>query len=478
VRRQIWLLVAATTSLVMLAFVVPLMVLVERTADREAVADARVRTHAVVPVVAAGDADAAGVAALAATGGPYSVVVRLPDGRTVGAPPDQWRGGTADTGIRTTTVRRLGDGSAVVDQPVFRGDGTAVISARVSAAALNQGVVRSWAVLATLGLALVALSLLVADRLARSMTRPVSELAATADRLGGGNLDTEVVPGGPREIREVGAAMNIMAQRIRMLVASERQAVADLSHRLRTPVTALRLDAEGLRDPVERARLTADVDELVLQVDAIIEHARRPVSDPTGAPPVTDLVAVVADRMDFWQVLAEEQSRLATTKLPALPCLVAAREDDVAAALDALLDNVFAHTPEGTPFTVTVSADDPDGATLTVRDEGPGFADGGVLERGESRAGSSGLGLDIAARLARGTGGSAEIEADGPGAVVRLRLGGPGLPAAGAAPPLQESCATPVVPPPAAAPEPAGLSQTEETHEAPGARDLPRVRLP
>jgi signal transduction histidine kinase len=454
------------------------MVLVERTADREAVADARVRTQAVVPVVAAGDADAAGVAALAATGGPYSVVVRLPDGRTVGAPPEQWKGGTADAGIRTTTVRRLGDGSAVVDQPVFRGDGTAVISARVSAAALNQGVVHSWAVLAALGVVLVALSLLVADRLARSMTRPVSDLAAAADRLGGGNLDTTVVPGGPREIREVGAAMNSMAQRIRSLVASEREAVADLSHRLRTPVTALRLNAEGLRDPVERARLTADVDELVLQVDAVIEQARRPVIDQTGAPPVTDLVRVVADRMDFWQVLAEEQSRLATTELPALPCLVSAREDDLAAALDALLDNVFAHTPEGTPFTVTVSPDDPDGATLTVHDEGPGFVDGGVLERGESRAGSSGLGLDIAARLARDTGGSAAIEADGHGAVVRLRLRGPGQQAAAPAPPAQEPDPAPVVRPPATASGPAEPPRTPEQHEAPGLRDLPQVRLP
>ena len=85
-RRQIWVLVAATTSLVMLAFVVPLMVLVERTADREAIAAANIRGQSVVPLVAAADDDAAGVAARAATGGAYSVVVRLPNGRIVGSP--------------------------------------------------------------------------------------------------------------------------------------------------------------------------------------------------------------------------------------------------------------------------------------------------------------------------------------------------------------------------------------------------------
>ena len=424
-RRQIWVLVAATTSLVMLAFVVPLMVLVERTADREAIAAANIRGQSVVPLVAAADDDAAGVAARAATGGAYSVVVRLPNGRIVGSSPDQWRGGVPHADIRSTTVRRLTDGSAVVDQPVFRADGTAVISARAAGAALDRGVARSWLVLAVLGLVLVALSLFVADRLARSMTRPVSDLAAAADRLGKGYFDTTVTPEGPPEIREVGTAMNTMAQRITTLVANEREAVADLSHRLRTPVTALRLNAEALSDPDERARLTADVDELVLQVDAIIEHARRPVREHMEPPPVTDLVVVVEDRMDFWQVLAEEQSRRATAELPARPCLVSAREDDVAAALDALLDNVFAHTPEGTGFAVAVTAEDTGGATLTVRDEGPGFADGLVLERGQSSAGSSGLGLDIALRLARDSGGSAQIASDGPGAVVRLRLGGP-----------------------------------------------------
>jgi signal transduction histidine kinase len=306
---------------------------------------------------------------------------------------------------------------------VFRGDGTAVVSARAATAVLDEGVVRSWVVLGGLGLLLVALSLVVADRLAGSLRRPVSGLAAAAERLGHGDLDTEVRPDGPPEIREVGAAMNTMAERIRGLVASEREAVADLSHRLRTPVTALRLDAESLRDPDERARLTADVDALVRQVDAVIGHARRPSGrDPAAS---SDLVGVVQERIGFWQVLAEEQARAVRTELPDGPVVVAAREDEVAAALDALLDNVFAHTPEGTGFTVSVEPQAPGGATLTVRDDGPGFVDVRVLARGESAAGSTGLGLDIAARLANGSGGSAEVVPGAGGGVVRLRLGGP-----------------------------------------------------
>jgi signal transduction histidine kinase len=425
VRRQIWLLVAATTSLVMLAFVVPLAVLVDRTADSAGVAAATRRSQSIVPFVAVADDQAALEAARAVSGRGYTASVRLPDGRTIGTSPAQWHGGVANADIRSPVLRRLPDDSAVVDQPVFRADGTAVISVRADDSALDSGVARAWGVLVGLGAVLVALSLFVADRLARSMTRPVSNLAAAADRLGKGDLDTTVKPEGPLEIRDVGAAMNTMAERIRTLVASEREAVADLSHRLRTPVTALRLDVEAVSDPHERTRLTGDVEELVVQIDAIIEHARRPVREHAEAPQVTDLVAIVVDRMDFWQVLADEQSRQATTNLPSYPCLVSARKDDVAAALDALLDNVFAHTPEGTDFAVAVVPEEPGGATLTVRDEGPGFAGGQIPERGESRAGSSGLGLDIAVRLARDSGGSAEIVAGEPGAVVRLWLGGP-----------------------------------------------------
>jgi signal transduction histidine kinase len=422
------MLVAATTTLVMLAFVIPLAALVERAADREGVAGAGIRAESVVPPVAGARDEVVGMAARAASGGGYAAVVRLPDGRTVGSPPGLWTGGSPAEDIRTTTLRRLADGSVVIDQPVFRDDGTAVVSVQVSGAVLDRGVLRSWVVLCGIGLALVALSLLVADRLARSLTRPVSDLASAAERLGRGDLSTPVLPEGPPEIREVGSAMNTMAERIAGLVDSEREAVADMSHRLRTPVTALRLNAENLADPDERARLTADVDELVLQVDAVIAQARRPareVDEVTGAHAVTDLVSVVRERMDFWQVLAEEQSRRVWVDLPSVPCLVSARPDDVRAALDALLDNVFAHTADATGFAVTVSPQPEGGALLTVLDDGEGFTDRAVLERGQSRAGSSGLGLDIAVKLAERSGGWAEIGDGRPGAVVHLRLDGP-----------------------------------------------------
>ena len=120
---------------------------------------------------------------------------------------------------------------------------------------------RTWLVLAGLGIVLLLLALGVADRLARSMTRPVTDLAATAHRLGSGDLDARATPAALPEVREVATAVNRLAGRIGELLAAEREGAADLAHRLRTPLTALRLDVEAL-PAADRERLLDDVDAL------------------------------------------------------------------------------------------------------------------------------------------------------------------------------------------------------------------------
>jgi signal transduction histidine kinase len=93
--------------------------------------------------------------------------------------------------------------------------------------------------------------------------------------------------------------------------------------------------------------------------------------------------------------------------------------------VNALLGNVFAHTPNGTPFHVGLSAVD-GGARLSVADAGPGLPDPGVLRRGVSGSGSSGLGLDIVRRAAERTGGEVRFErSDAGGLRVVVDLLGP-----------------------------------------------------
>jgi signal transduction histidine kinase len=423
VRRRLALLVAATTSVVLLAFTLPLAVLIDRAATSAAITTATDRSQRIVPTVAAGtEADIARAVATVADRD-FVVRVRMPSGTLVGR-PFRTPAPPVEAELRATAVRVLDDGRLILDQPVVRQDGTAVISTLMSEDVLDAGVWRAWGVLALLATTLFVLALVVADRLARTMTRPVTELAATAERLGRGDLSARVVPSGPDEVREVGRALNRLAARIGELLTHERESVADLSHRLRTPVTALRLDVESLPADAARDRLSADVDELTRQIDALIREARRPVRE--GMEARSDARGVVAERVDFWTALAEDQGRVVTLSLPTGPCAVRAGAADLEAALDALLGNVVAHTPEGSPFSVTLTAEPGGGAVLLISDEGPGFSDAHVVGRGESRAGSTGLGLDIARRTAVASGGDLHIDrAPGGGAQVTMRLGPP-----------------------------------------------------
>ena len=118
-----------------------------------------------------------------------------------------------------------------------------------------------------------------------------------------------------------------------------------------------------------------------------------------------------------------------TVELAPGPVPVRVSRDDLATCADVLLENVFAHTPEGAAFTIRLSRRASGGAWLVVADDGPGFGDVDPTQRGLSRGGSTGLGLDIARRIAEGSGGSLVVgrSASGGGAVT-LGLGSPAQP--------------------------------------------------
>jgi len=416
VRRRLVLAAAAITTTIVLAFAIPLGLMIRSVANDRALTAAERAAQALAPVLA-GVTDQATIGrviegVIDPAAGSVSVVQA--DDQVLGAPV------SADAAVALARQDQRSfstpvDGGRLVLVPVHVPepvpDGSVdVITVFVPDHVLDKGVAQAWMLLGGLSAALVLAAVLVADRLARTIVTPVRELAGTAERLGQGDLAARVEPSGPPEIVEVGHVLNRLAGRIGDLLAAERELVADLSHRLRTPITALRLDADGLHDAAERERVTVDVDELVRAVDRLIDEARRPVREGVGSS--CDLAAVARDRVQFWAVLADEQGRTFTTDIATGPCPVAATSDDVEAALDALLGNVLSHTPEGTAFRVTLG---PAPATsradwlLVLDDDGPGFDADGVIARGSSGAGSTGLGLDIVRRTAEHSGGSLRL---------------------------------------------------------------------
>ncbi|WP_306332815.1 HAMP domain-containing sensor histidine kinase [Streptomyces sp. KL118A] len=429
-RRSLLLLTAATTALVLTALLVPLTLLTRSHAADRATAEATARAqwvaHALGPTLATADERETAEQTVESVNGKglARTSLILADDRVIGPGP---RSGPAVTDpVRLARTGRAftyetSSGGRLVLVPVQGAkDGTAVVQVTLTERQLYAGTLASWLVLAGIGVGLVLLGLLLADRLGARLVGATRRLARTADRLAAGDLTARAEPEGPPELRLIAGELNRLAARIDELLTAERENAADLAHRLRTPVAALRLDAETLRDTDEAHRIAADVTALERSVDEVIRKARRPLREA----PRADLAAVARERAAFWAPLAEDQSRDARTTTPDSATYVPVPEDELAAALDALIGNVLDHTPQGTDFSLTVRRTAGGGAELTVADEGPGFPDPATAPgRGTSGAGSTGLGLDIARRTAEEAGGrfgTAPATESGTGARVTL----------------------------------------------------------
>ncbi|MFB3049262.1 MAG: HAMP domain-containing protein [Acidimicrobiia bacterium] len=416
----------AVTAMVALAFVVPLMILVrDLAADRE---------------LSAAERDAGAVARLVAVIGSESIdqlvgpvlsaegefndrplTIVIVGGDTVGAPLDP--GEDFATAAAGTTFRQSVTGGEAIYIPVLGPEGeTVVVRALAEEEAMRAGVARVWWTLAGLATVLVLLAVVVADRLGRSMVRPVDDLAATADRMGSGDLDARVEVAGPPEVRRVGIAFNRLATQIGALLQLERETAADLSHRLRTPLTGARLNADALPDSDRKDQLVAQLDDIERVVDHVIDEIRRPDRQARGA--VTDIDKVVAERVAFWEPLAADEGRKLDASHNRSQALVGTPEADLAAALDALIGNVFAHTEPGTGLAVSVHRSNGPYVDVVVEDAGDGFTDDlSVADRGRSGTDSTGLGLDIARRTAVAAGGELLLRSSAlGGAEVTMRL--------------------------------------------------------
>ena len=395
--------------MVAIAFLIPLAVIVRDVARDRAFTSAQLTGAAIEPVlsittdratleraIVSTPAGAAGQLAVYLTAAPAAAGDGGAPGSSGGAPASQagtfvggpQRASAADLRMATTAARSFiapVPGGYAVLQPVALGGGRlAVTEVYVPAAEVSRGVAASWAVMTAVALALIAVSVVVADRLASRVTRPARELALAAALLGDGDLSARSTARGPAELAAAGHAFNVMAERLSGLITAERVMSADLPHRLRTPLTALRMNAAALGPGPAADDTRTAIDRLEQQVDLIIRAARRPGPDePAGC----DAARVLADRFEFWSALAEDQRRPCHLTGADLPVPVPVPRSDLAAAADALIGNIFKHTAEGTGFAVTLHRGE-DMVLVLVADAGPGIADTGRrLAAGEQRRG-------------------------------------------------------------------------------------------
>lgn len=277
---------------------------------------------------------------------------------------------------------------------------------------------------------------LVAVLLVRWLTRPLSAFAAAADGFYRSRAFTPVPETGPREVRALASAFNEMQRRISRLIDDRTQALAAVSHDLKTPLTRLRFRTEEIGDDAVRASIAADLDEMERMLDQTLAYLRGDRADEEVRP--VDLAAIlgtIADDMtDAGRPVALDGDRAA---------IVAGRRLALKRAFGNLVDNAVKYGGRA-----RVSVGDGDQAVrVRIEDDGPGIPDADLervlqpyvrLERSRNSAtGGFGLGLTIADSIVAGHGGRLVLR-NGPGgglvAEVELPKAGPGPAAPGSGP--------------------------------------------
>jgi signal transduction histidine kinase len=331
--------------------------------------------------------------------------------------------GEVSTGVRNS--RTLQQDLLYVAVPVASGSSVkGAVRITYPLSSVNKRIWRYWLMLLAIAGLVLAIGALIGFRFARWVSSPLRHLETVAEQAGAGDLTIRAEDHrGPPEVRSLAATFNRMIAELEQLVRSQEEFVADASHQLRTPLTALRLRLENLeRDVNERGRddlgrALEEVERLSRLVGGLLALARAEVSPPERI----DLAAAVAERLDAWSVLAEERG----VKLVAdVRGFALVGRDRLGQALENLIANALAIAPRGSTIAITGT----DGE-LHVRDQGPGMTAEQRARafdrfwRGTSGGGGSGLGLAIVKRLVESDEGSIELrEEPGGGLDAVLRL--------------------------------------------------------
>ena len=276
--------------------------------------------------------------------------------------------------------------------------------------------------------------------------RRLKDVQAATERLGGGDLSARAPESGGDEVTALARAFNKMAEelaiRARALEASDnarRQLLADVSHELMTPLTAMRGYIETLSmselnlDDKTRERYLAIVTEETHRLEQIIgdllDLARLEGGGTTirrDRVEVAGLFSRVSARHE--REMAQRTIRLVQNVAPAADHVTGDR-DRLEQALQNLAANALRHTPDGGAITLS-SAATADGILLTVRDTGPGIPQEHLplifdrfykADASRKAAGGSGLGLSIVKTIVERHGGTISARNDG-GAVFEIRL--------------------------------------------------------
>lgn len=306
-----------------------------------------------------------------------------------------------------------------IASPIVRdGDVVAVVVTDSPTGALRSRILHGWLLLAAGELAAMAIAVLFAVRLTAWVLLPVATLDRVTHDIATGRMKSRVAPaGGPPELRRLVRSFNEMADNVEAVLDQQRAFVADASHQLRNPLSALllRIELLGLELPdghTEAESVQEEGHRLAQVLDDLLGLA---VAESSGSHlAVTDITELVRIRAAAWRPVAD-RAGIELRCTAAGDAAVTGWADPVAlsSALDAVVDNAIKFTPGGGTVSVRVAADGGQVA-VTVADSGPGLTDDELERIGDrfwrsnrhQNVQGSGLGLSIAAALLTQGGGA------------------------------------------------------------------------
>jgi len=243
----------------------------------------------------------------------------------------------------------------------------------------------------------------VAVLILRTLNVPLRRLAAAADRYGR-EAWVMLPEQGPREIVAVQRAFNAMERRIHRLIEDRTQALASVSHDLRTPIARLRLRCGLLPDPQIRAEWEQDLLEMEAMIESTLAFLRGEAD--VEKPRLTDLVALLATITDG----AVDAGKAATLSAPRR-CALTLRPLSIKRAFGNLIENALTY---GGAARVAVAPEDAQ-VRVIIDDDGPGIPEPEIAQAfepfrrfgsGHGRSNGVGLGLTIAHQAIEREGGS------------------------------------------------------------------------
>jgi two-component system, OmpR family, sensor histidine kinase BaeS len=280
---------------------------------------------------------------------------------------------------------------------------------------------------------LAVIVFLVVSRRVRRMAAPVDNLVEAAGRISGGDYTVRVREDGAPELRSVAHAFNAMTAQLEASEKQRRSFLADVTHELRTPLSVIRGQAEGIADglyPADGAHL-APIIEATQTLARLVDDLRTLALAETGhlqlqKEPV-DMATLINDTVGSFESQAQAKGVTVAADIAGELPTVSADAVRIRGVIANLLANAIAHTPAG--GSVRVSASQADGGiSVAVRDTGEGIPAEllpRVFDRFVKTPGSSGsgLGLAIARDLVTAHGGTITAESTvGSGTSVRFTL--------------------------------------------------------